>query len=36
MRKHKIRENSPIAWARDIAVGGLMGLTFLGIYLMGL
>lgn len=36
MRKQRIREGSPIAWVRDIAVGGLMGLTFLGIYLMGL
>lgn len=36
MRRTRIRENSPIAWVRDVAVGGLMGLTFLGIFLMGL
>lgn len=36
MRRIRIREGSPAAWIRDLSVGGLMGLVFLGIYLMGL
>ena len=36
MKKTKIREGSPVAWIRDISVGGFMGFVFLGIYLMGL
>lgn len=36
MKKYRIRENSPIAWARDLSVGGLMGAVVLGLFLMGL
>lgn len=36
MKKYRIRENSPMAWLRDLSVGGLMGVTLLGLFLMGL
>ena len=36
MKKYRIRENSPIAWARDLAIGGLIGAVFLGLFLIGL
>lgn len=36
MKKYRIRENSPIAWARDLSVGGLMGAALFGLFLMGL
>jgi hypothetical protein len=38
MKKYRIRENSPIAWARDLSVGGLMGALLLApfaLYMMG-
>lgn len=36
MKKYRIRENSPIAWIRDLATGGLIGAVVLGLFLMGL
>ena len=36
MKKYRIRENSPMAWIRDLSVGGLMGAMFLGMLLLGL
>lgn len=36
MKRYKIRENSPMAWIRDLAIGGLIGVVFLGLFLMGL
>lgn len=30
MKKYRIRENSPIAWIRDIGVGLLLGVAVFG------
>lgn len=36
MKKYRIRENSPIAWMRDLSIGGLIGAVVFGMVLMGL
>lgn len=36
MKKYRIRENSPAAYIRDIAGGGLVGLFFLFMFLTAL
>ena len=38
MKKYRIRENSPIAWIRDLAVGGFIGALIFSpfaLYMMG-
>ena len=30
MKKYRIRENSPMAWIRDIGVGVLLGIAVFG------
>lgn len=36
MKRYRIRENSPMAWIRDLSIGGLIGAAVFGLFLVGL
>lgn len=38
MKKYRIRENSPMAWIRDLSIGGFIGALMFGpfaLHMMG-